>query len=286
LEPAAYGIPVFFGPRFTSFKEAEDLIASGVAFSIRDAADLKSAWKENIPRNLNAIKSKSAQYFADNKGATAKIIDYLRPLIEKISVIEALKSLDNTKVLVIGDIILDIYINGKVDRISPEAPVPVVNHTHTHHALGGASNVAANLRGLNVETKLIAVIGRDTEGEYLETMLDLEDISHDLLKIENRPTTSKSRIIAGNHQMLRIDHEADNELPEEPSGQLWDLIVSSMESFKPDAIVLEDYNKGLFTSDLIAKISKEARLRSIPVIVDPKNNNFFDFKVVHYSNLI
>jgi hypothetical protein len=95
---------------------------------------------------------------------------------------EALFSLEGIKVLVIGDIILDIYIQGKVDRISPEAPVPVVNHIHTGHILGGAANVAANLKGLNTDVKLIAITGDDTEGEYLETMLDLEGISHHLMR--------------------------------------------------------------------------------------------------------
>lgn len=191
---------------------------------------------------------------------------------------EALFSLKDTKILVIGDIILDIYIQGKVERISPEAPVPVVNHTHTGHALGGAANVAANLKGLGTDVKLIAITGHDSEGEYLETMLDLEDISHHLMKFETRPTTSKSRIVAGNHQMLRIDHESNEELSTEDAAQLWDLINRSIESFEPHAIILEDYNKGMLTNSLIKNICNQAKELNIPVIVDPKNHNFFAYE--------
>lgn len=191
---------------------------------------------------------------------------------------EVLNSLHDIKVLVIGDVILDIYIHGKVERISPEAPVPVVNHIHTSHILGGAANVAANLKGLGVITKLIAITGEDTESEYLETMLEVEGISNHLIKVENRPTTSKSRIVSGNHQMLRIDHESHEELTGDNAFQLWDLIRRSIESFEPNAIVLEDYNKGLFSADLIKNICQEAVNRSIPIIVDPKNINFYSYK--------
>jgi D-glycero-beta-D-manno-heptose-7-phosphate kinase len=191
---------------------------------------------------------------------------------------EALNSLRDIKVLVIGDIILDIYIHGKVERISPEAPVPVVNHGHTQHTLGGAANVAANLKGLGVITKLISITGVDTESEYLETMLEVEGISNHLMKIENRPTTSKTRIVSGNHQMLRIDHESHEELVGDDAFQIWDLIRRSIESFQPNAIVVEDYNKGLLSSDLIKNICQEAGNRSIPVIVDPKNINFYAYK--------
>jgi rfaE bifunctional protein kinase chain/domain len=189
----------------------------------------------------------------------------------------ALESVTGTRVLVVGDIILDIYIQGKVERISPEAPVPVVNHIRTAHALGGAANVAANLKGLGTEVKIIAVTGNDTESEYLETMLDLESISHHLVRLDSRPTTSKSRIVAGNHQMLRIDHESNEELSIHDTDQLWDLTRRSIESFQPQAIVLEDYNKGMLSTTFIQKICSVANELNIPLIVDPKNHNFFAY---------
>lgn len=190
----------------------------------------------------------------------------------------ALESIADTRVLVVGDIILDIYIQGKVERISPEAPVPVVNHVRTAHALGGAANVAANLKGLGTDVRIIAVTGNDSESEYLETMLDLESINHHLIRLVTRPTTSKTRIVAGNHQMLRIDHESNEELTLEETAQLWDLTRRSIESFQPQAIVLEDYNKGLLSTSIIKNICVLAKELNIPVIVDPKNHNFFAFE--------
>lgn len=195
-----------------------------------------------------------------------------------MSVLKALNSFAGTKILVIGDIILDIYIHGSVDRISPEAPVPILNHHHTHHALGGAANVAANLKGLGAEVDLISIVGDDTEAEFLVTLLDLEDIAHSLIPCPDRPTTSKSRVIAGNHQMLRIDHETSKELTAYETKKLLQTIIEKIEEISPQAIVLEDYNKGLFTMELIESISSVAKKLQVQVIVDPKDKNFFSFK--------
>ncbi len=194
-----------------------------------------------------------------------------------MSILDALYSFKGTKVLVVGDIILDIYIHGTVDRISPEAPVPILNHQRTHHALGGAANVAANLKGLGADVTLISIVGNDTESEYLHTMLDLEGIDHALVKFEGRPTTSKSRIIAGNHQMLRIDHESRQELSSTEFDQVLPTVLHNIEVLSPQAIVLEDYNKGMLTEEVITAIHQQAKKNNIPVIVDPKDRNFFSY---------
>ncbi len=196
---------------------------------------------------------------------------------DKMSVKEALDEFEGKKIMVIGDIILDIYIHGTVERISPEAPIPIVNHKHTRHALGGAANVAANLKGLGAEVTLVSATGEDREAEYLETMLDLEEISHDLIAIKDRPTTSKSRILAAGHQMLRIDHEVTEDLSPDQGKFLLEKVRERMRQGLPAALVLEDYNKGLLTEELIRDLIAIANAQNIPVIVDPKKSHFFAY---------
>ena len=196
------------------------------------------------------------------------------------SVLQKLNAFQGKKILVIGDVILDIYLKGKVDRISPEAPIPILNHQHTSHALGGAANVAANLKGLGAEVTLISVTGKDGEAEYLETMLDLEDIGHHLVKLNDRPTTSKTRVIAGSQQMIRIDHESIADINQESENQIILVIENLISSHNFYAIVLEDYNKGMLSATMIEKITKAAASNQIPVVVDPKKNNFFEYKRV------
>jgi rfaE bifunctional protein kinase chain/domain len=196
------------------------------------------------------------------------------------SVLQKLSAFQGNKVLVIGDVILDIYLKGKVDRISPEAPIPILNHQHTSHALGGAANVAANLKGLGAEVTLVSITGQDGEAEYLETMLDLEEIGHHLAKLDDRPTTSKTRVIAGNQQMIRIDHESMADIDQVSENQIMLIIENLISSHTFSAIVLEDYNKGMLTASLIEKITKVAESKQIPVVVDPKKNNFFEYKRV------
>lgn len=195
-----------------------------------------------------------------------------------ISILQKLNSFQGKKVLVIGDVILDIYLKGKVDRISPEAPIPILNHQHTSHALGGAANVAANLKGLGAEVTLVSITGQDGESDYLETMLDLEDISHQLVKLKDRPTTSKTRIIAGSQQMIRIDHESLAEIDQESENQIIVLLENLLNSNNYHSIVLQDYNKGMLSSQLINRIISLAGSKLIQVVVDPKKNNFFEYK--------
>lgn len=195
-----------------------------------------------------------------------------------MSIASALKEFEGARVLVIGDIILDIYIYGSVDRISPEAPIPILNHKNTRHALGGAANVAANLRGLGADVHLVSITGEDDEADFLTTMLDLEEIQHDLIRLKNRPTTSKSRVISGAHQLLRIDHETTLEIDAQESDLLSAKIKEVIHHFQPAILVLEDYNKGMMNSTIIDHLNQLAASIGIPVVVDPKKNHFFDYK--------
>lgn len=189
---------------------------------------------------------------------------------------EELSAFANKKILVIGDIILDIYLHGKVDRISPEAPIPIVNHSNTKHALGGAANVAANLKGLGADVSLISIVGNDHEAEYLLTMLELEEIGANLIKT-SKTTTSKTRVIASNHQMLRIDHENTEDIAQDEEENLKNDIQVLIRHWKPEAIVLEDYNKGMLTKNIIQFVLEQAQSNEIPIVVDPKKKNFFDY---------
>ena len=196
------------------------------------------------------------------------------------TILQKLDSFQGKKVLVVGDIILDIYLKGKVDRISPEAPIPILNHRHTSHALGGAANVAANLKGIGADVMLVSISGKDNEADYLETMLELEDINFQFVSLDDRPTTSKTRVIAGNQQMLRIDNESTEEIRQETEIQILSIIENAFSNHTFKAIVLEDYNKGMLSQFLINKIISIARSNHVQVIVDPKKNNFFEYKNV------
>jgi D-glycero-beta-D-manno-heptose-7-phosphate kinase len=195
-----------------------------------------------------------------------------------VGLIEEINRFQDRPLLVLGDLILDIYIKGAVERISPEAPIPILQHHTTHQALGGAGNVAANLQGLGANTSLVSAVGLDTEGDYLETMLDLEGIHHQIFKFNGRVTTSKSRVIAGNQQLLRIDHERIAELNEHELQNVLSYLSQLIDTKNFEAIILEDYNKGFLTKDLIHSVLALAQSKRIPTIVDPKNKNFFEYR--------
>ena len=172
------------------------------------------------------------------------------------------------KILVVGDIMLDRYVDGATPRLSPEAPVPVLKIKSTEIKLGGAANVACTLAGLGCQTQLIAVVGNDDAGREIVRLMDETDIITTVFFDPDRPTTTKTRYRSGNHQLLRIDEESVAPLSKDLSRQ----IVSIIESLAPemDAIVLSDYAKGVLTAETVAEITKAEF--SCPVIVDPKQS--------------
>lgn len=194
---------------------------------------------------------------------------------------ELFEKFKDLRVLIIGDVMIDAYIWGHVDRISPEAPVPVVMVGGKYSRLGGAANVALNIRSMGATPLLCSVIGDDTRGDEFIQLLNDEAISSEgIVHSSNRPTTIKSRIIGNNVQMLRIDEEAIHPLIEEDQSRLLQVISHILTSRKPHAIIFQDYDKGVLTPTLIGEVIRKAHEAGIPVTVDPKKNQFRAYKGV------
>ncbi|MBS1518064.1 MAG: bifunctional hydroxymethylpyrimidine kinase/phosphomethylpyrimidine kinase [Bacteroidetes bacterium] len=183
----------------------------------------------------------------------------------------------NKKIIIIGDLMLDRYLFGDVNRISPEAPVQVFDLKKNEYRLGGAANVAYNIKTLGADPFLIGVTGNDAESELLKLSLESNGIStKGIISEDGRPTTSKSRVISDSHHLLRIDSESKEEIT--PSSQKKILSLLSEHAAKETVIILQDYNKGVLTRELIKKISAAAAKEKFRILVDPKFDNFFEFR--------
>ncbi|MBX7182383.1 MAG: hypothetical protein K1X82_09745 [Bacteroidia bacterium] len=177
--------------------------------------------------------------------------------------------------LVIGDAMLDEYIRGSVERISPEAPVPIVKLTTREHRLGGAANVALNLVSLGVKTQLGCLLGKDEAGFKLEKLLLQNGIDNSgLFFVENRPTTIKTRVISSGHHLLRIDNETEEALSAELQQSFENHLMKLLQSSKPNLVIFEDYDKACLSLSLITKVIEYCKQNTIPVSVDPKYKNF------------
>lgn len=175
-------------------------------------------------------------------------------------------------IIVIGDIMLDRYYWGKVARISPEAPVPVVKVTRKTRSMGGAGNVARNLAGLKCPLSLLAVCGNDTEGAYLSRTLTAEKIDHHLAVSAEHPTTTKTRVIGQGQQLLRLDEEETGAIAKAVETELLQQFESRIDS--AGAVILSDYGKGIFNGDFAQKIITRCKSKNIPVFVDPKGGDW------------
>ncbi len=183
------------------------------------------------------------------------------------------------RVVIVGDIMVDKYVIGKVDRVSPEAPVPVVDVSHLDSRLGGAGNVALNIKAMGGIPILCSVIGQDVEGDDLLEMLDKQGLySKAILRSDKRKTTTKTRVIGNNHQLLRFDHEVKNDLDSLDSFLLQENYNREIENC--DVIIFEDYNKGVLHIGNIENLIQLANKLNIPTIVDPKKNNFLSYRNV------
>jgi rfaE bifunctional protein kinase chain/domain len=188
---------------------------------------------------------------------------------------------NSLNVLIIGDVMIDSYIWGKVERISPEAPVPVVRVTKKENRLGGAANVALNIQSLGACPYICAVIGEDSDGENFLSLLKAQGLSDEgLIKIKTRPTTVKTRIIAHNKQIARVDAETERNLTSYNTIIVLNKIKQIIADHRIDAIIFEDYDKGLITEELIDKTVKLAKEMGIITVVDPKKRNFHAYKGV------
>jgi rfaE bifunctional protein kinase chain/domain len=184
---------------------------------------------------------------------------------------------ESKKVLVLGDTMVDAYFYGSVSRISPEAPVPIVNLNAKERRLGGAANVALNLKALGAEPIICSIKGNDKDGTLLKNLLIENGLTADALFNDyNRCTTVKTRIIGNNHQLLRIDEEETSDIDE----TLENLIYNAVESFIPeiDVLVFQDYNKGLLTTSLIQRVIGLCNKNKVPTVVDPKFHNFLEYQ--------
>lgn len=191
------------------------------------------------------------------------------------------KSFETIKVVVIGDVMLDTYWWGHVERISPEAPVPIVALEKKEYRIGGAGNVALNLRSLGSQVHVLSVIGHDEDGILLEKMMQDRGIQTSLLyKSEHRITTNKIRVISRNQQMMRLDSEISEDLNEADEVNFIAESISQLKDIKPNILIFEDYNKGVLTEKVITELSSFCKSTGILMAVDPKRKNFFHYKGV------
>jgi D-beta-D-heptose 7-phosphate kinase/D-beta-D-heptose 1-phosphate adenosyltransferase len=190
---------------------------------------------------------------------------------------EIVRSFAGKNILIVGDVILDEYIWGKVKRISPEAPVPVVEFESRTYRLGGAGNVAANVQSLGGTALLESVVGRDLHGQlFLELMDEMAMECQGILVAEDRLTTAKSRLMAHHQQIARIDYERISSLAAGLEDDLFAWAAARME--KADACIISDYNKGVVSPRLAERFIGLARQHSKPVLVDPKGTNFTKYR--------
>lgn len=180
------------------------------------------------------------------------------------------------RITIVGDAMLDVYLRGDVDRISPEAPVPVVRVRERKFALGGAANVAQNVAALGAACELVAAVGADGAGARLREMLQTLGADPRALVDVARPTTTKTRVLARSQQVVRFDEEEDADITGVEVDRLLAAVRDSVS--RADALVLEDYNKGVLVPQVISAAIDAARARGIPIVVDPKYRNFFAYR--------
>lgn len=187
------------------------------------------------------------------------------------------KGADGKKICIIGDVMLDRYMFGYVNRISPEAPVQVFDLYKTENKLGGSSNVSLNIKTLGAEPFLIGVIGDDESGEILKNEMKSlgQDISG-LILDKSRPTTCKTRVMSDSHHLIRIDSESKSDISKKTESLILDRLIKINSDI--EYIILQDYNKGVLTKSLIKKVIDYAKKHKKKILVDPKFENFFEFK--------
>jgi D-glycero-beta-D-manno-heptose-7-phosphate kinase len=184
---------------------------------------------------------------------------------------------DKLRVLIVGDVMIDSYIFGKVERISPEAPIPVVNVKRKEIRLGGAGNVAMNIKSLGATPVLCSVVGNDADAKDLINLLTDNGLPTDgIIQSKARITTVKQRVLAGSQHIVRIDSEMDGSINADERSQLIEKAKSLAASC--DVIIFEDYDKGVLDAESIQEIVAFAKTKGIPTIVDPKKRNFLNYQ--------
>jgi rfaE bifunctional protein kinase chain/domain len=198
------------------------------------------------------------------------------PPLSRDRLVQLIQRMKSSRVVVVGDIMIDRYLVGDTERLSPEAPVPVVTVRERHAKLGGAANVAANVASMGAKCLLVGAVGDDGDGAAIRQELVVARLDgRHVVTVAGRPTTSKTRIIARSQQIVRIDDEVDALLDGPDLARLIEAARAALAD--ADALLLEDYNKGALAPGLIAAVMEAARRRGIPVVVDPKYRQFFEY---------
>ena len=193
------------------------------------------------------------------------------------------ESFNHKNILVIGDVMIDSYLWGDVTRISPEAPVPILSGIGRENRLGGAANVALNIQSLGATPILCSVIGDDIMSHDFFKLLKKQKLTPDgIVTCHNRMTTVKTRVISQHQHLLRVDEEICTPIPEDTEEKLMARLNALVETHRIDAIIFEDYDKGVITPSVIEKVVSVARGKGIPTLVDPKKRNFLDYKGVTF----
>jgi len=191
------------------------------------------------------------------------------------------RDFNQLRILIIGDVMLDSYLWGKVDRISPEAPIPIVALQKRENRMGGAANVALNVKALGSEPILCSVIGDDDKGDQLLDLFRTQAISDTgMIRSRERVTTTKFRVFGNHYQMLRVDEEVDHDLSEQDHRELITRIGTILNGERIHCIIFQDYNKGVITEGLIREVVSLAGRMDIPIAVDPKKRNFNAYRGV------
>ncbi len=185
---------------------------------------------------------------------------------------------EDKNILIIGDVMIDAYIWGNVDRISPEAPVPVVSLNKEEFRMGGAANVALNIHSLGATPILCAAVGYDNNATKFIELLEKRGMpTEGIIKDSSRPTTIKTRIISNSQQLIRVDRETTQELSKNLEAEFTEKILNILKNKKVDAIIFQDYDKGVITTGMVKTVVAKANELKIPTLVDPKKKHFLDF---------
>lgn len=185
------------------------------------------------------------------------------------------------KILIVGDVMVDEYLWGEVNRISPEAPVPVVSCNNREHRMGGAANVAINIKAMGAEPIICSVIGKDEAGEIFKQLLEKRQMVFDgIIESSGRITTVKTRVIGDHQHLLRVDHEITSLIERGEEDLLLEKIKNQIAKQPINAIIFQDYDKGVITRKVIEGLTSLAQEKKIPTLVDPKKRNFLAYKGV------
>jgi len=198
-----------------------------------------------------------------------------------INLKSAFNAFNQKKIIVVGDVMVDTYLKGSVNRISPEAPVPIVEFKSRDHRLGGAANVALNIKSLGAQAYICSVIGKDEDGDLYERLMNENALNpRGIIRADERVTTVKTRVIGNNQQLLRVDHEQTDAITSLLEFSLIERVKEIATKEEVDAIIFQDYNKGVLTENVIKNLIEFANEQEIITAVDPKKENFFTYSGV------